>query len=380
MASAPTPGGAAGVPPSARLVSLDALRGFDMLWIAGADSLGHALSHIDGGPVTRAIAVQLEHVPWAGIHFYDLIFPLFVFLMGVAIPFSLTRMTEVSGRPAAVGRVARRAVLLFALGVFYYGGLASPFSDIRWLGVLQRFGLCYLAAGLLFLYVPRRGLLAICIALLVGYWALMTFVPVPGLGAGHFEEGHNLANWLDRMYLPGRKYDGDHDPEGYLSTLPAIASTLLGVFCGLWLRRRDLTEKLRVGVLAAAGVALILLGAAWGLQFPVVKKIWTSSFVLVAGGYSALAMAAFYLVIDVWKVRAWAAPFVWVGSNALTIYLLCNMVDFGALARRFTGGSVTAWLDAQRPGLSGLAEALMSLVLCFAVARFLYRRKIFLRL
>lgn len=368
------------MPPSERLVSLDALRGFDMLWITGADSLGQALNHYNGGPITRAVARQLDHVPWAGIHFYDLIFPLFVFLMGVAIPFSLTRMVEVSGRPAAVNRIIRRGVLLFVLGVFYYGGLASPISNIRWLGVLQRFGLCYLAAGLLFVYVSRRGLVAACVGLLVGYWALMTFVPVPGIGAGHFEEGHNLANWLDRMYLPGRKYDGDHDPEGILSTLPAIASTLLGVFCGLWLRRRDLTERRRVGVLAAAGVVLILLGALWGLQFPVVKKIWTSSFVLVAGGYGALAMAAFYLVIDVWKIRLWAAPFVWIGTNALTLYLLFNLVDIGAIARRFTGGSVTAWLDFLHPGLSGLAEALMTLVLCFAVARFFYRRKIFLRL
>jgi predicted acyltransferase len=379
MASAPTPGGA-GVPPSERLESLDALRGFDMVWIAGADSLGSALSHIDGGPVTRLLARQLDHVPWAGLHFYDLIFPLFVFLMGVAIPFSLTRMVEKSGRSATVRRVIRRALLLFLLGVFYYGGLANPISDIRWLGVLQRFGLCYLSAGLLFLFVGRRGLLVTCVVLLVGYWALMTFIPVPGVGAGHFEEGRNLANWLDRMYLPGRKYDGDHDPEGYLSTLPAVASTLLGVFCGLWLRRKDVAERKRVTVLAAAGVLLILLGDAWGVQFPIVKKIWTSSFVLVAGGYSALIMATFYLVIDVWKIRAWATPLVWVGSNAITIYLLCNMVNFGALAQRFTGGSVTAWLDAQLPGLSSLAEALMSLVLCFGVARFLYQRKIFLRL
>jgi predicted acyltransferase len=379
MASTPNPG-TAGVPPSERLVSLDALRGFDMMWIAGADSLGQALGRIDGGPVTREAARQLDHVPWAGVHFYDLIFPLFVFLMGVAIPFSLTRMAQVSGRPAAVRRIVRRAAILIALGILYYGGLSHPFSDIRWLGVLQRFGLCYLSAGLLFLYVETRGLVAVCIALLVGYWALMTFVPVPGIGAGHFEEGRNLANWLDRMYLPGRKWDGDHDPEGYLSTLPAIASTLLGVFCGLWLRRPGVPERRRVAVLAIAGTLLLLLGSAWGVQFPVVKKIWTSSFVLVAGGYSALAMAAFYLVIDVWKMRGWAAPFVWVGSNALTVYLLCNVVDFGALARRFTGGNITSWLDALRPGLSSLAEALFSLVLCFAVARFLYRRKIFLRL
>ena len=368
------------MPPSERLASLDALRGFDMIWIAGADSLGSALANIDGGPAARVLARQLDHVAWAGLHFYDLVFPLFVFLMGVAIPFSLTRMVGASGRPAAVRRILRRAVLLILLGIFYYGGLSHPISDVRWAGVLQRFGLCYLGAGLLFLYVRPRGLAAACALLLVGYWALLAFVPVPGIGAGHFEEGRNLANWLDRMYLPGRKWDGDHDPEGILSTLPAVASCLLGVLCGLWLRDARASPLRRAGVLAAAGAALLALGLLWGIPFPVVKKLWTSSFVLVTGGISALAMAAFYLVIDVWRVRSWASPFVWVGANALTIYLLSNIVDFGALARRFTGGNVTSWLDGLRPGLSGLAEALFSIFLCFAVAGFLYRRKVFIRL
>lgn len=380
MASIPPSGAASGVPPSERLVSLDALRGFDMLWIAGADSLGDALKHIDGGPVTRVLARQLDHVPWAGLHFYDLVFPLFVFLMGVAIPFSLSRMVEVSGRPAAMRRIFRRAALLFLLGVFYYGGLSHPISDVRWAGVLQRFALCYLGAGLLFLYARPRGLAATCAVLLLGYWALLRFVPVPGIGAGHFEEGQNLANWLDRMYLPGRKWDGDHDPEGILSTLPAIASCLLGILAGNWLRDPRLSPARRAAMLAGAGAGLLVLGLAWGVPFPIVKKLWTSSFVLVAGGISALAMAAFYFVIDVWRIRAWAAPFVWVGANALTVYLLCNVVDFGALANRFVGGNVTSSLDALRPGLSGLTEALFSIFLCFAVARFLYQRKIFLRL
>jgi len=380
MASTPASGAPSGVPPSERLVSLDALRGFDMLWIAGADSLGEALNHFNGGPAGRFMARQLDHVPWAGLHFYDVVFPLFVFLMGVAIPYSLSRMVEVSGRPAAIRRILRRSALLVLLGIFYYGGLAHPFSDIRWLGVLQRFGLCYLGAGILYLYVRPRGLAATCAALLVGYWLLMRFVPVPGVGAGNFEEGKNLSNWIDRMYLPGRKWDGAWDPEGILSTLPAVASCLLGIFAGNCLRDGRLSPARKAAVLAGMGAALLAVGLAWAVPFPVIKKLWTSSFVLVTGGISALALAGFYLVIDVWRIRAWAAPFVWVGANALTVYLLSNIVDFGALARRFTGGTVTAWLDTVRPGLSGVTEALVSIALCFAVAGFLYRRKIFLRL
>ena len=380
MDSPSTPGDASRVPPSERLVSLDALRGFDMMWIAGADGLGEALGHFGGGPLARAFARQLDHVPWEGIHLYDLVFPTFIFLMGVAIPFSLSRIAAVSGEPEAEHRVYRRSLLLFLLGVFYYGGLSHPIADVRWMGVLQRFALCYFAAGLLYLNYRPRVLAGVCAGLLIAYWALLTFVPVPGFGAGHYAEGENLANWLDTVILPGRKWDGDHDPEGILSTLPAISSCLLGVFAGLWLREERVTPALRALGLAVAGAVLFAVGHAWGLQFPVIKKIWTSSFVLVAGGIGAMALAGFYLVIDVLKFRIWAAPFVWVGANALTIYLLCNVVEFGPLARRFVGGSIGNQLDKLRPGLGGMAAAVLSIAFCFAIARVLYRRKIFLRL
>lgn len=363
-----------------RLASLDALRGFDMFWIAGADGVGDALNHFGDGGLTRLLARQLDHVAWAGFHFYDLIFPLFVFMMGVAIPFSLTRMVERLGEPAARRRIYRRALLLIVLGILYYGGMDRGFSQVRWAGVLQRFGLCYLAAALLFLRLRPRGLALVCIGLLVGYWALLTFVPVPGVGAGNFNEGMNLTNWLDRMYLPGRKWDGDHDPEGLLSTFPAIGTCLLGVLSGCWIRDSKASPLARGLMLGAAGAVLVLAGAVWGLQFPVIKKIWSSSFVLVAGGTSAVALAAFYLVIDVWRVRAWAVPFIWVGANALTVYLLCNIVDFGSLARRFVGGDVAAWLDTVHVGLGGLVGALFSAALCFAVAGYLYRKRLFLRL
>lgn len=351
-----------------------------MMWIVGADAFGAAFAHLNGGPMARVLAAQLDHASWVGFRFYDLIFPLFVFMVGVAIPYSLGRLVENEGRASAVHRIFRRALLLYLLGVFYYGGFSNPVANIRLMGVLQRIALCYLFAGILFIHFRPRILVAVCAGLLVGYWALMNFVPVPGWGAGDFAEGHNLANWIDGQFLPGRKWDGDHDPEGLLSTLPAIATCLIGVFAGLLLRDRVRTEKQKAALLAGAGVTLAILGYAWGLEFPVIKKIWTSSYVLVAGGWSLLMLATFYLVIDVWKVRAWAMPFVWLGTNALTIYVISNVTDFWKLASRFVGGDIATWLDARWTGLSGLALALVSTALCMAICRFLYQRKIFLRL
>jgi predicted acyltransferase len=369
------------IAPGERLMSLDALRGFDMMWIVGADALGHALGQIDAGPLVKTIATELDHVAWAGFRFYDLIFPLFVFMIGVAITFSLGRLVERQGRAAAVLRILRRTCLLYLLGLFYYGGVSKGFDQIRWLGVLQRLALCYGFAGICFVYLGRRALAVVTAALLVGYWAMLTFIPVPGFGAGDVAEGHNLTNWIDQHYLPGFKWDGDHDPEGILSTLPAFASCLLGVFAGLHLQNRERNGDRRAALLAAAGIAALALGYAWGLQFPIVKKLWSSSFVLVAGGWSALLLALFYYVIDVRGIRTWAVPFTWIGTNALTIYLISNVVNFDTLSKRFAGGSVERWFDNSLGAHSGdVVVALVGLALCFLICRFLHRRQIFLRL
>lgn len=363
--------------PSNRLLALDALRGFDMFWIVGADAIGGALHHLRGGPALHALAGQMEHVAWEGFHFYDLIFPLFVFMVGAAVPLSLDKLVAQGGRAAAWRRIARRTLLLFALGVFYYGGIAS---EPRLLGVLQRIALCYGATSALYLWLRPRGLAAALVALLAGYWALLTFVPVPGFGAGDFCEGHNLTNWIDAHWLPLRKWNGDHDPEGLLSTLPAIATCLLGVFASKWLTDATRSARGRVGGLAGAGVVLVALGWLWGAQFPVIKNLWTSSFVLVAGGWSLLLLAAFYQVIDVWRVQGWARPFLWVGANSLLIYLVSNVVDFAALSARFAGGPVAAWLDAQWAGLGGLVLALVGAGLAVGFCGWLHRRGIFLRI
>jgi len=366
--------------PPARLESLDALRGFDMLWIVGADALGGAFAGLKGGVVAHFLATQLDHVEWEGFRFYDLIFPLFVFMVGVAIPFSLDRLVAKEGRAAAVRRVLRRGLLMYVIGLLYYGGMAEGFAHIRLMGVLQRLAICYVGASLLYLYLKPRTLAAAGAGLLILYWALMTFVPVPGFGAGDFAPRHNLANWIDTHYLPLRKWNGDIDPEGLLSSLSAIASCILGVFGGLLLRSAEKTPMEKIRWLVTGGVALVVIGNLWGLQFPVIKRLWTSSFVCVAGGWSLLLLATFYYLIDVRGWRNWSRPFVWIGSNALTIYLVSALVSVGNISARLFGGEIAAALNALWPGLGGLVLALTGIILCVLFCRFLYVRNIFLRL
>jgi len=363
---------------SSRLVSLDALRGFDMFWILGGDSLAYALGKISDAPWARVLSEQLDHVAWEGFHFYDLVFPLFVFLMGVSTVFSLGKHQE-SSRQAAYGRLLRRSLMLYALGLFYYGGksIGDGPEMFRYVGVLQRIAICYLFTGLAVMHLTWRGILGLAATLLVGYWAAMMYVPVPGVGAGVLEEGKNLANYVDQHYLPGFKWDGNGqwDPEGLLSNVPAIASGLLGALAGIVLRQRDVPGPKRAGWLATAGLACLALGWLWALQFPVIKKLWTSSYVLVAGGYSFLLLALFYLVIDVWGKRRWAEPFLWIGANSITIYLLSGLVDFPSIVRRVLHRGM---LERIAP-FGELLVAVLSLMLALWVCRELYRRKIFLR-
>ena len=378
---APTSAAAAGSALARRLTSLDALRGFDMLWIMGGDSLGRALSEwraADEG-LAHAVAEQLHHAPWEGFRFYDLIFPLFLFIVGVSSVYSLTRIVERDGTRGAVGRILRRALVLWILGVLYYGGWSRGIEYVRLLGVLQRIALCYLAAGLAFVWLPTRALIALSAALLIGYWALLSFVPAPGEPGVSFAEGHNLAHWIDARFLPFRKWYGTWDPEGLLSTVPAVATCLLGVLAGLWLRRPDVPARRKALGLAGAGVAGILAGSLWGLELPVIKKLWTSSYVLLAGGWSALLLAAFYWIVDVRGHTRWALPFVWIGLNPITIYLLSNVVDFDEVASRVVGGPVREGFDALSPGLGGVVISLTGIVLAIAVCWFMHRRRLYVR-
>jgi predicted acyltransferase len=369
-----------------RIVSVDALRGFVMFWIIGGDGAIVSLDQIlrDKGPVLRSIGsflgLQFAHVEWEGLRFYDFIFPLFIFITGVSVVLSLPAVVKREGRTKAHIRVLRRAILLFSLGFVVYGGVSHNWPDIRLLGVLQRIALCYLFASLLFLNVGLRGLVAALVVLLAGYWALMTFIPIPGIGAGSFAMDANLANWLDAHYLPGRLFDDTRDPEGMLSTLPAIGTCLLGVFAGMLLRDVRVPGPQKSVWLIGVGIVLVAVGHLWALQFPIIKAIWTSSFVLVTGGYSTILLGVAHQIIDIWEFKRWPIIFVWIGANAITLYCVNILLGFEPLAWRFVGGDIEDFFDwAVAPGTGGLVAHAVGLGLAIALAGFLYRRKIFLR-
>lgn len=400
-------------PAPSRLMSLDALRGFDMFWILGADSLVYALHEMSHAGPTKFLATQLEHAEWEGFTFYDLIFPLFVFMMGVSTVFSLTKIIEREGRGAALKRVLRRGVLLYIVALIYSGGFTNPWPDMRLVGVLNRMAIAYTFGALLFIALRTRALIAVTVALLLGYWAMLALIPFPdvrpvpgGTAAitkeagfksvsqlnlagtnlihGSYIQGVNLVNYVDQKYLPGRKYDGTYDPEGLLSNLPAIATALLGIFAGLLLRSANFCDKWKVIYLLSFGAGGVLLGFLWGLEFPVIKKLWTSSYVLVAGGYSALLLGAFYWIVDVKQWRLWCQPFVWIGMNPITLYLASNFMGglgFEKLARRLAGGPVKLFFDTHiATGCGQLIISAVAILLFVSFANFLYRKKIFLRL
>ena len=398
-------------PDSQRLTSLDALRGFDMFWILGADALVYALRRMNENPVTNFFYTQLGHAEWAGFHFYDLIFPMFVFIMGVSTVFSLTKIIECEGRAAAVKRVLKRGVLLFIIALIYSGGFTNPWPDMRLMGVLNRIALCYTFGGLLFIFCNTRVMIAAAVALLLGYWAMLAWVPfpdvrpVPGGDAiitkgtgytnvmqlnmasttmihGSYIQGVNLTDYLDQKYLPARKYDGTYDPEGLLSTLPAFVTGLLGIFAGLFLRNSSVPGERKAVYLIGAGVVCAALGWLWGMEMPVIKKIWTSSYVLVAGGYSAILLGLFYWIIDVQKMTTWCQPFVWIGMNPITLYLMSNFLGgYEKVAWRLVGGPVKDFFDTHvAQGFGNLVIAAVGVALFIALARFMYQRKIFLRL
>jgi len=324
----------------------------------------------------RAVYAPLKHADWHGLTPTDVIFPFFLFIVGVAIPLS---------RPTP-GRVVRRMAIIGALGLVLNGVPAFDWATIRVPGVLQRIAVCYLVAALLFLTTSWRTQAITTAALLLGYWGAMMLVPVPGYGRGDLEPEGNLAAWLDRALLGPHvlRLTRVYDPEGILSTLPAVATTLLGVLTGRWLKSDRAPVVITAGMVLA-GVVGGVLGVVWDTVFPVNKALWTSSYVLLTAGLALLVFAACYAAIELRGWRRWATPFVVLGVNALLLFFLSTLVA-RVLTLIEVGGAtlqqtifVRAFAPWAAPVNASLAYAVAYLLAWWAVMWLLYRARVRLR-
>jgi len=381
-----------------RMVSLDVFRGATIAAMILVNDPG-SWSHI---------YPPLEHAEWNGWTPTDLIFPFFLFIVDVSLTLSFaSRIARGLTRRALVIHVVRRSALIFAIGLFLNGFPGFDLGSIRIMGVLQRIALCYLVAGLLYLATFQREAAAdrptrvranlrvtaaVAVALLVGYWALMMFVPVPGYGAGHLGKEDNLGAYVDRTLMGGHLWSESvtWDPEGFLSTLPAIASLLIGILAGEWLRSDQRAGRKALG-LAAAGLVLLAAGQLLHPYFPINKNLWTSSFVLFTGGFAMLALAACYWIVDVRAWRAWTPPFLVFGMNAILAYALAALVseistDFEFL--KFQGRETTlhGWIYDKffvphfNPVNASLAFAVFFVLVTYALLWPFFRGKVFLRI
>ncbi len=367
---------AAGTP---RLRSVDALRGFDMLWIVGLAALFRELAATAEAPWLEAVAWQLHHAEWAGLRAYDLIFPLFMFLAGMSIPYAITaRISRGVSRWKIVASILRRVVLLVVLGAVYNGLLRFDFDDQRYASVLGQIGIAYGIAALVYLATKGwAGRMTVCVLILVGVAALQLFVPVPGYAPGTFTPHGIINGWIDRRYLPGRLHGEVFDPEGWLCIVSAAALTLAGVMTGEYVKLRGSRPHFRsLLALALAGSASFGLGwLAWYAGYPPIKAAWTTTFNLLAGGICVWLFAIFHLLVDGLPRFDWSFPLRVVGMNPLTIYLLHRFVPFGEISAGIFGGAAA---------LAGKWEAAIviggMLLIEWLLLLFLWRKRVFLRL
>ena len=369
-----------GTPATGRMIALDVFRG---ITIAG-------MILVNNPGTWDAIYAPLEHAAWHGWTPTDLVFPFFLFIVGVSITLALGRRADAPGsRRDLYWKIARRTALIFALGLVL---TAFPYTDpahMRIPGVLQRIAVCYFFAALIFLHSSWRTQLVITAWLLLVYWTLLVLVPVPGFGAGDLSMEGNLAAYLDRKLLGAHTWKPLYDPEGILSTMGALATTLCGVLAGHLLRSRRPPLE-RVSALFIAGAACVALGWAWNFWLPLNKALWTSSYVVFTAGLALELLACCYWLIDIKGYRRWALPFLVFGTNALAVYFLAEMSVHLTSLIRFTsadGGQAdirtiiyeklfASWAS---PVNASLLFAICTVLFWLAVMAVLYRKRIFIK-
>ena len=375
---------------SKRLLSLDFFRGATvaaMILVNNPGDWGHIY-----GP--------LEHAEWNGCTPTDLVFPFFLFIVGVSIAYAMgTQKNDPALHRKIIMKALKRAFILFALGLFLslfpkiFTAPVAAFREVRIPGILQRIALVFFISSVLFLNNSERTLFKIAIAILIVYWLLMTFVPVPGVGLPNLEKETNLGAWLDRTVLGEVhlwKMAKTWDPEGILGTLPAIATGLFGVLTGTFLRKKDLDAATKVAWIFSAGIIAVILGLLWGLQFPINKSLWTSSYVLFSGGLAAILFSLSYWIIDVQQYSRFTKPFVAFGTNAITAFFISGLLPrtLNLIKIKMPDGEETglaAWLYITFykpyfiPVNASLAWAVSFVLFFFFLLWIMYKRKIIIK-
>ena len=412
-----------------RLLSLDALRGFNMFFIMGGSALIIALCNfitnvqvkpeMEGMPGAvkticqkvpagwpDLVIEQMKHVSWHGIAQHDMIFPIFLFLAGVSFPFSYAKQLA-AGKSVfyMLYKIVKRAFLLVLLGIFISNfsrdsSAVFAFDNIRFASVLGHIGIAWMIAAIYFIFSNFLTRLSFSILVLLVYWLILGMVPAPDsnpdpafmkrspmekvsllvkpneqIQKNYSMEG-SIVGYVDRSVLPGRLYKKIHDPEGLLSVIPAVITALLGMMTGACVRRDDISAANKLTKLLLGGVFLLGIGVLWNYVFPINKNLWTSSFVCLVGGISVLAFALFYLIIDVWKFRWWAWPLMIIGVNSITIYVAQTMIGFQHIADFFMFEANRRTIDVVLP-LSGAAAYVL---ICWIFLWILYRNKAFLKI
>lgn len=357
---------------SKRLISLDVLRGFDMFWIMGGSSIVISLHTALGSPdLMQPVVQHMHHVQWDGFRFYDMIFPLFLFISGVSFPYSEQKRAG-AGNPYP--HIIKRGVTLILLGMVYNGLLELNFESVRIFSVLGRIGIAWAAAAIIYINFGKIGRITWCASLLIGYWLLLWLCVAPDapVGASGLSYEGNLVGYVDRTLFANHLHVPQlFDPEGLLSAIPAISTALLGMFAGDIV----MNANRKTGTLLLLGTLLLVLGLLWNFVMPINKSLWSSSFVCFVGGISTLLFALFYWVIDVKEWSRWTLFFRVIGLNSITIYMAGQIVDFGSVSNFLFSG-----LESKLPGEWGaLLSSIGYVAVCWVFLWMLYRHKIFLK-
>lgn len=359
---------------SQRLMCVDALRGFDMLWIIGGAEVLVSLGKATGSGCMKNVGIHFDH-SWGQFHFYDLIMPLFLFIVGVVMPISFgNRLRRGSTKKTLYRHIIKRVIVLYILGLIASGHLLTfDITKIHlWTDTLHAIAAGYLVSSILILEASRKVQMIITSSLLILYWVIMAFIPIPGHGAGVFEPEVNLAIYVDNLVL-------GHWQEGagwtyIITNMTFVCSVMLGVFAGQILQS-NLRQMRKAGLLALIGASCVIAGKIWGIWFPVIHHLWTSSLVLYAGGISFLLLAFFYLVIDIWGFKKWSFPFVVIGMNAITVYVATHLFDFTLIGNVFVGGLLRFLGNG-----SDFVEASASLAVVWLIMYWMYRQKILIKI